>query len=53
MLWRIEVRITRTDADPTTADAVVETTCHDAYRKLALAAISVVRQAVDVALKSA
>lgn len=50
MIWRIEVRVTRTDSDPTTADAVVEAIGADAYRKLASAGISL-RQAIDLALR--
>ncbi len=51
MIWRIEVRVTRTDSGPTTADAVIETTGADAYRKLATEGIWILRQAIDLALR--
>lgn len=51
MIWRIEVRVTRTDAGPTVADAMVDASGADAYRKLASAGIAIVRQAIEMALR--
>lgn len=51
MIWRIEVRVTRTDTGPTVADGTVEATGADAYRKLAAVGIALVRHAVDMALR--
>ena len=51
MIWRIEVRVSRTDAGQTTVDAVVETHDANAYLHLAKTGIAILRQAIDLALR--
>jgi hypothetical protein len=50
MIWRIEVRITRPDSGATVADATVETSGPESYRKLASAGFAAVRDALSIAL---
>jgi hypothetical protein len=50
MIWRIEVRVTRTNSGAAVADATVEASGAEAYRTLASAGFAAVRDALAIAL---